>query len=167
MVFIPLGDSVMKKSSSPAYMKLLPDSTRKNWGTSMNTLIGRVVAAKVTAAQDRRLLSTTAATASPTVDNTNPMTVLLKFVKPAPNNKKNAFSMKTDSKNRKTSMELMMVIPGVPVHLLQNGMMRRSYVAKVMSKAFSKKRMREAAGMVKFLIVLFIIEACSTENVII
>lgn len=38
VVFIPLGDSVMKKSSWPVYMKALAEPTRMNCGRKKKTL---------------------------------------------------------------------------------------------------------------------------------
>lgn len=42
IVFIPLGDCVMKKASFPVYINASPDPTKKNWGIKRKTLAGRV-----------------------------------------------------------------------------------------------------------------------------
>lgn len=83
IVFIPLGDLVMKKSSCPVYMKASPEPTRKNCGINKNTLIGRVpVALCADLATDNLFLSDSAAAAIPIVDKTRPIAILCRLVKP-------------------------------------------------------------------------------------
>ena len=85
MVFIPLGDPVMKKSSWPVYMKASPEPTKKNCGIKRKTLIGKLEVVRPTAfATDNRFLSHRAAAAIPKVDKTSPIAILCNFVKPVP-----------------------------------------------------------------------------------
>lgn len=58
-------------------------------------------------------------------------------------------------------------LPGFPFHFLQRGMMRRSYRASVISMAVTKKTVREPAGIWKAPNDLSMVDACSTEKVII
>lgn len=78
MVFMPLGEPVMKKSSWPVYMNASPEPTKKNCGIKKKTLIGNVAAvlSPVAFATDNRFLSHRAAAAIPQVDKKSPIAIL-------------------------------------------------------------------------------------------
>lgn len=59
------------------------------------------------------------------------------------------------------------MIPGLPFHFFQSGIMRRSYTARVINIAETKKTVREPAGIWNLPIDLSMVVACSTEKVII
>lgn len=86
MVFIPLGDCVMKKSSWPVYMNASPAPTRKNCGIRRKTLMGRLeLEDRLTDfATDSLFVSANAAAAIPIMDSTSPMAILCKLEKPEP-----------------------------------------------------------------------------------
>ncbi|KAE8688789.1 hypothetical protein F3Y22_tig00110956pilonHSYRG00228 [Hibiscus syriacus] len=106
----------MKKSSWPVYMKASPAPTRKNCGIRKNTLIGSVVVVvSLVLATDNRFISASAAAAIPNDDRTRPMAILWK--------------------NFRCHM-----LTWFPFHFFQTGMMRRSYTARVINIATTKRR---------------------------
>lgn len=59
------------------------------------------------------------------------------------------------------------IVPGFPFHFFQRGMMKTSLKAKVNNMAATKKTVREPAGIWKRPTFLSMVDACSTEKVII